>query len=330
MTQETEAKQMSESERRGEEQAGEEERVEAGSQLPLWPTGQERPAPESEEQGTAEQTPRHFVASLDSVRDRPLGRSRDRQDEGAPEAGEALWLLKDLGVFVLFVLVVALPAAFLGTVGVFLALREAFGWESTVTEAFTRTPLIVALQTGWEALWLAFIYLTVTVKYRQRFWEAMRWRLGRHRPRNWMAAGAGLALAAQLYFYISPTENDLPIEELFSSPGAGYALAVFGILVAPFVEEVVFRGFVYPVFERKWGLAAAVLLTATLFAVIHASQLWGGWEEIAAIFVVGVAFSYARGKTGSLAPSYLMHVGYNTALFVSLYLSTDGFQTLSG
>jgi membrane protease YdiL (CAAX protease family) len=56
--------------------------------------------------------------------------------------------------------------------------------------------------------------------------------------------------------------------------------------------------------------------------------LWGGWEEIGAIFVVGVAFSYTRGKTGSLAPSYLMHLGYNMALFASLYLSTDGFRTL--
>jgi len=314
---------MSKSERRGKEQAGEEQRDDAGSQLSLWPAAKGEPAPGIQEQRTTEQISRPFVPSPESAR-------AAGQDPGAPDPVAAPWSLTDLGAFVVFVVAVALPVAFLGTAGVFLALRELFGWESTVTEAFTRTPLIVAMQTGWEALWLGFIYFTATVKYQRRFWEAVGWRLGRHRPRNWMAAGAGLALAAQLYFYISPTENELPIEQLFSSPGAGYALAIFGILVAPFVEEVVFRGFVYPVFERKWGLAAAVLLTATLFAVIHASQLWGGWEEIAAIFIVGVAFSYARGKTGSLAPSYLMHVGYNTALFVSLYLSTDGFQTLSG
>jgi membrane protease YdiL (CAAX protease family) len=256
------------------------------------------------------------------------------RSEPAAEA-EPAWTLTDLGAFALFVFVVSLPAAFLGTAGVFLLLRRAFGWDLTVTEAYTRAPMIVAMQTGWEALWLVFIYFTITVKYRRRFWEAVRWKLGAKRDqhrvsrtRNWLAAGAVLALIAQLYFLVSPTGKDLPIERLFSSPGSGYVLALFGILVAPFVEEIVFRGFIYPVFERMWGLAAAVLLTALLFAVIHASQLWGGWEEIAAIFLVGVAFSYCRGKTGALAPSYLMHLGYNMALFVSLFLSTDGFRTL--
>jgi membrane protease YdiL (CAAX protease family) len=246
------------------------------------------------------------------------------------------WTLADLGAFVLFA-AFALPAAFLGTAIAFVGLRQVFGWELSVEEAFMRAPVIVLMQTSWEVLWLAFIYFTVAVKYRRAFWEALRWTSGAGgeihpalRPRNWIAAGALLALAAQLYFYAAPTENELPIEQLFASPGAGYVLAFFGIFVAPFVEEIVFRGFFYPVFEQKWGLWAAVLLTAVLFAVIHASQLWGGWEEITVIFVVGTAFSYARGKTGSLAPSYLMHLGYNTALFVALYISTDGFRTLSG
>ena len=296
--------------------------------------------------------PRHYApplnsASLDGARDRrddtgsqlPLwparaGEEGSSADAGAPselaaaEPVEPAWTLTDLGAFALFVFVVSLPAAFLGTAGVFLLLRKAFGWDLTVMEAYTRAPLIVAMQTGWEVLWIGFIYFTITVKYRRQFWDALRWKLGAHRPRNWLAAGAVLALVAQLYFFFSPTGKTLPIEQLFSSPGAGYSLAFFGILVAPFVEEMVLRGFIYPVFERMWGLAAAVLLTALLFAVIHASQLWGGWEEIAAIFLVGVAFSYSRGKTGSLVPSYLMHVGYNTALFVLLFLSTDGFRTL--
>ena len=249
------------------------------------------------------------------------------------------WSLSDLGVFVLFVALVSLPVAYLAVIGVFLGLRGTFGWEMTVEQAFTHAPMVVSLQTGWEVLWLGFIYFTITVKYRRRFWEAIKWtraarddpaQAGSFRPRTWLAAGAVLALLAQLTFYISPTENKLPIERLFSSPEAGYVLAVFGIGVAPFVEELVFRGFFYPVFERRWGLGPAVLLTAMLFAVIHAAQLWGGWQEIAAIFFVGVVFSYSRGKTGSLVPSYLMHLGYNAVLFVSLYFSTDGFRALKG
>jgi len=297
---------MNEFEQSAEEKAARRGGAEPGSQLSLWPPGGDEARPSVEQLDAA-------VAS---------------EPVAAAQPKEPPWSLTDLGAFVLFVFVVSLPAAFLGTAGVFLLLRNAFGWDLTVTEAYTRAPLIVGMQTGWEALWIGFIYFLITIKYQRGFWEALQWRRGGHRPRNWLAGGAALALAAQIYFFLSPTGKDLPIERLFSSPGSGYALAVFGILVAPFVEELVFRGFIYPVFEQMWGLAAAVLLTALLFAAIHASQLWGGWEEIAAIFVVGVAFSYSRGKTGSLVPSYLMHLGYNTALFASLYLSTDGFRTL--
>lgn len=281
--------------------------AEPGSQLPLWP-------PKAGEAPSAELHP--DIASFIA--------------ETAVEPAYPAWSLADLGMFVLFVGVVSLPVAYLAVVGVFLGLRGIFGWEMTVAEAFMHAPMVVSLQTGWEVLWLGFLYFTIAVKYRQRFWEAIRWTRGVARPRMWLAAGAVMALLAQLIFYLSPTENELPIERLFTSPEAGYVLAVFGIGVAPFVEELVFRGFFYPVFERRWGLGPAVLLTAVLFAVIHAAQLWGGWQELAAIFIVGLVFSYSRGRTGSLVPSYLMHLGYNAALFVSLYFSTDGFQKLQG
>lgn len=247
-----------------------------------------------------------------------------------PEPTDPPWTLADLGFFVIFAGFVALPLANLVVITVFLALRRSLDWELTVEQAFTRTPFVVSMQTGWEVLWLVFIYLTITLKYRRQFWQAIRWTRGPHPWAAYLAGGAALALVAQLLFYLSPPEKELPIEKLFTSPAAGYLLTVFGICVAPFVEELVFRGFFYPVFERLWGFVAAVVVTALLFAVIHASQLWGGWREIAAIFFVGLTLSYFRGKTGSLVPSFLMHLAYNTVLFVSLYFSTDRFRSLSG
>lgn len=306
---------MGEFEENTADQSGRSEAAEPGSQLSLWPAGAEAEITPAREEGPDQQVLRP-PQTAGSQADGTI----EHQREAAAEPVEPAWTLTDLGAFALFVFVTAIA---------FLFLQQAFGWKVAGSEAYTQAPSIVAVQVGLEILWLGFIYFTITVKYQRRFWEAMRWRLGAHRPRNWLAAGAVMALVAQLYFLVSPTGNDLPIERLFSSPGAGYVLAVFGIFVAPFFEELVFRGFVYPVFERMWGFAAAVLLTALLFAAIHIPQLWGGWEEITTIFVVGVAFSYSRGKTGALVPSYLMHLGYNMALFVSLYLSTDGFRTLN-
>jgi len=204
------------------------------------------------------------------------------------------------------------------------------GWNIRVEEILAQTPFLVLMQTLWEVLWLLFIYHTVATKYRRPFWEAIPWRKTGQQASGYLLGGFALAAMAQGLFHIFPSDKHLPIERLFTSAASAYLLAIFGICVAPFIEELVFRGFFYPVFERRWGMLWAVLLTAGLFASIHAPQLGGGWAEITAIFGVGVALSYTRGKSGSLAPSYWMHLAYNASLFVSLYLTTDQFRTLKG
>jgi len=239
------------------------------------------------------------------------------------------WSLEDLGAFILFAFVSFLFAN-VAVLIVIPFLHRRFPSQVTVDQALTATPWVICMQTGWELLWLGFIYLIVSGKYHRRFWAALKWVKTPYSTLGFLIAGAAVAFAAQLIYNLFPEQKHLPIEKLFTGPESAYLLALFGIVVAPFVEELVFRGFFYPVFERLWGFTAAVLLTALLFAGIHVPQLSGGWYEIASIFVVGALFSYCRGKTRSLVPSYLMHLAYNTALFVSLYVSTDHFRNLKG
>ncbi len=260
-------------------------------------------------------------------------------DSGARPAGEVEmppavgpdppWSLADLGVFVVFAFLSFLFANLLAA-SLFFLIREQVDQRFPLEEVFTQTPFVVSMQAGWEILWFVFIYLLVTRKYRRQFWQALKWVRGPWPGSAYLLAGIAVSILAQLLFYLFPSEKHLPIEKLFSSPESAYLLAFFGICVAPFAEELVFRGFFYPVFERLWGLMVAVVLTALLFACIHVPQLSGGWQEIAAIFAVGMAFSYCRGKTGSLVPPFLMHLAYNASLFVGLYFSTDGFRELKG
>ena len=178
-------------------------------------------------------------------------------------------------------------------------------------------------------LTIGFVYFMIAVRYQAPFWTALHWHpVGQQAP-LFLMAGVALAFASQLVPLLFPSGRHLPIEKLFKGPTSGYLLAAFGIGVAPFVEELLFRGVVYPVFERRWGLEPAVLSTAALFALIHVPQLGGAWPPVIAIFLVGVAFSYARGRSGSLVPSFLMHLSYNSTLFAALYLATNGFRKFS-
>jgi len=297
-----------------------EKRTSRESQLPLWPAEGAAPVAQPSESSTVFESNPSPMSS----------------DMGAPRAAQMPlaqndppWKLADLGMFIVFAMVTFLFANAVAT-GVFLLVRGSFGWNLRVEQVLTQTPFLVFMQVLWESLWFLFIYQTVVIKYRRPFWQAIRWLPTPQGPKAYLLGGIVLAVVAQGLFSLFPSEKHLPIERLFSSTTSGYLLAMFGICVAPFMEELVFRGFFYPVFERRWGLASAVLITALLFALIHAPQLSGGWPEMTAIFGVGVALSYTRGKTGSLVPSYLMHLAYNSSLFVSLYLATDQFRKLQG
>jgi membrane protease YdiL (CAAX protease family) len=69
-----------------------------------------------------------------------------------------------------------------------------------------------------------------------------------------------------------------------------------------------------------------VLGSAVLFASIHAAQLGGALPELGAIFLVGVTLGYARGRSGSLVPGFLMHTAYNATLFTVIAAATKGFH----
>ena len=87
---------------------------------------------------------------------------------------------------------------------------------------------------------------------------------------------------------------------------------ILGVLVAPLVEETIFRGFLYPVIARQLGTIAGVAITGTLFGLMHAAQLWGGWGQIALLILVGIVLTWVRARTGSVAASFFVHLGYNS------------------
>ena len=76
--------------------------------------------------------------------------------------------------------------------------------------------------------------------------------------------------------------------------------------LAPFFEETVFRGVMLPLFVRRFGLGAGVLLTSALFAGIHMNL-----QATAPLFVVAVGCSLAYVYTGSLWVPVTMHALFN-------------------
>ena len=162
---------------------------------------------------------------------------------------------------------------------------------------------------------LLFIYFTITFKYKVPFWSSIKWgNLNKVQVNFYVLTGMLLALVMGFLSGFISEEKNPPITELLKYPESDILLGIVADLVARFIEEDIFRGFIYPVLERRWGQYTAVFITALMFVSLHVSQLWGSWLGISAIFFVGLLLSIVRAKTDSLFPSFLLHLSYNTTL----------------
>jgi hypothetical protein len=188
---------------------------------------------------------------------------------------------------------------------------------------------LLSLQMVFHALVVGVIYLFLAVNHGLPFWAALKWQRPTARlARLCILGGVALALLVELAPALLPDRNDFPLQRLFSSPQAAYAIAFFAILIAPFMEELIFRGVLFRFFENLVGWRFAIVGTGLLFAGLHVSEYWGAWNHVLLICIVGLAFSLARGLTGSLAPSVILHTAYNAALMAGLYLQTDQFRAI--
>jgi membrane protease YdiL (CAAX protease family) len=75
------------------------------------------------------------------------------------------------------------------------------------------------------------------------------------------------------------------------------------VLIAPAVEEVVFRGLLFGTLRRRFGLMAAGMISAGLFAVAHGYGMVG----FASVFLSGFLWAWIYERTGSLVPGMLAH-----------------------
>lgn len=224
----------------------------------------------------------------------------------------------------------ALVAANFLTLTGYMLLAPLAGWKGHPEELKGNPFFLLSLQSVFHALVFGVVYLFLVVNYRLPFWATLKWRTPTWRmARRWILGGVALAIIIQLVPSVLPGRDDFPLERLFNSPAAGYAVAAFAIIIAPLMEELIFRGVLFNFFESLISLRFAVISTALLFAGLHVPEYWGAWNHVMLICIVGLVFSLARGLTGSLAPSILLHAAYNFSLMAGLYIQTHGFRTLT-
>jgi membrane protease YdiL (CAAX protease family) len=203
-----------------------------------------------------------------------------------------------------------------------------------VEQVFESNPqLLVGSNVLWYALLFLFLYVTLAVLRGMPFWRSLGWRKLNPNPdagrgSGWMYffSGCGLAIFVALASYNMKNTEHLPIQEIFKNRSGALLLMGMAVLIAPLVEETVFRGYLYPIFAKSLGVLPGILITGVLFGLMHGSQLGWTWGLVLLLTFVGVIFTFARARTGTVLASFLLHLGYNSMIAVSSIIATKGFQ----
>jgi membrane protease YdiL (CAAX protease family) len=171
----------------------------------------------------------------------------------------------------------------------------------------------------------SFMVALVEGKYHLPFWRAIQWNW----PRSvWKLFGLGVLVLFTMNFlgHFLPMPKSTPFDQFFAKPRDAYLVSIFAIAIGPLMEELFFRGFLYPVLARRMGVGWGIFFTALPFGLIHMFQYGYAWGVVLLIFLMGAVCTAVRAVTKSVAASFLVHVGYNATEMVLFAIVTDGFR----
>jgi membrane protease YdiL (CAAX protease family) len=186
-------------------------------------------------------------------------------------------------------------------------------------------PGVVVISHG--AGWLLAVAL-VTWRYRLRFGAALAFRP--YPPRSLVRIG----LAAIVVYIVAllpalafppPRDHTNLFLEIFKAGGLTLAmLLVIAVVLAPLLEEVIFRGLLFPALRRRLRFWPAAILTTVLFTALHFTQTGTYWPAVEGIFICGMVLAWLRERTGTLWASIAFHVGFNSTPFLAWMLAQAG------
>jgi uncharacterized protein len=137
-----------------------------------------------------------------------------------------------------------------------------------------------------------------------------------------------LLMVPALMVLITPIAELIPmpafVEEFFKGMIKPDFFSMLTIVVmAPVLEEVLFRGIVLQGFRKNYSAPKAVFWSAVVFALIHLNP----WQALPA-FILGLFIGWAYLKTNSLIPAILIHFTNNLTASVLSFIFGEQESTI--
>ena len=103
-----------------------------------------------------------------------------------------------------------------------------------------------------------------------------------------------------------------PFEDMLNQGGVMLLLLIIlALVLAPLVEEFLFRGVMLAGFTRSFGFPVAVFFCTSLFVLLHFDAILRYTPAVIPLTAISLALVFVRVKFKSLWPAIAAHFGYN-------------------
>jgi uncharacterized protein len=125
-------------------------------------------------------------------------------------------------------------------------------------------------------------------------------------------------------FHVAHSPEQLAVQFLKMTFGHPllFLLALLSIVVlAPLVEEILFRGFLQSFIRQHLGRKQAIVMTSLLFSLFHYSpeQKMSNLTIVGSLFIFSLFLGFVYEKRGSLLAPIALHSLFNTLNVMNLY-----------
>jgi len=145
-----------------------------------------------------------------------------------------------------------------------------------------------------------------------------------------MGLGCGLLIVAYgivmahniLLTFLGVGTQGEEVMKTFAELDSPVWLILTGVIVAPLVEEIFFRGFLFQGFRQRYGWIAALLLSSGIFAASHLDPV-----SFIPTFILGAVLGYVYHRSNSLWPGIILHF-LNNGFAMCLLLASIRFPDI--
>ena len=151
------------------------------------------------------------------------------------------------------------------------------------------------------------------------------------KPDGWAFwAGVGVLLAPEVVYVASYVVDSLgaadmsakgtadAVSQIISLDGVTFgSLFVTTAILAPLLEETVFRGFLLPSLAKYVGTPGAVVLSSVAFGLVHFAA-----RDTPQLTALGVLLGFAYVRSGNLLAPMIIHGAWNGTVLTILYMLT--------